>query len=108
MLTYEQTKQRAAERINLCKRGKEMIVNQLNLDIDPEFITNDQLLFGRGLELDSIDSLELVVGMYDEFEVSVTDEDTSVLSTVNSMVDFIMKQDGYGSDENTYSTEEDS
>ena len=38
------------------------IITALNLpDITPEDINNDEALFGEGLGLDSIDSLELVV-----------------------------------------------
>ena len=95
MMDYKEIKQKATERIELCEKVKEMIVYQLNLDIDPKFITDDQLLFGRGLELDSIDSLQLVVGIYDEFEVSVTEENVSAVSTVNSIVDYITQQDNY-------------
>lgn len=82
-------KEYAQEREILCSDIKKMIVEQLDLDIEPEFITDDQPIFGRGLELDSIDALELAVGMFDTFEVTVTDEDTNVFSSVNSIADFI-------------------
>lgn len=88
----EQVLAYATEREKLCYEIKEMMVEQLDLEIEPEFITNDQPIFGRGLELDSIDALELAVGIYDKFEISVTDDDTNIFSSVNTMADYIEKQ----------------
>ena len=40
---------------------KQHIISYLNLDFKPEDIKNDTVLFESELELDSIDSLELIV-----------------------------------------------
>lgn len=80
----------AQKRKEICKKLKEMIVNQLCLDMDPTFLTDDQPLFGRGLELDSIDSLELAVGIFDIFGVTIVDGEVEVFSSVNSMADYVM------------------
>jgi len=40
---------------------KTQIIEELNLEVDPQEITADEPLFGEGLGLDSIDGLELVV-----------------------------------------------
>ena len=74
----------AKEREELCGEVKKMMVDQLDLEMDPDFITNDQPIFGRGLELDSIDALELAVGIFDKFGVSVTDDNTTIFSSVNT------------------------
>lgn len=42
---------------------KGILIDSLMLDIDKDLIMNDQPLFGRGLELDSIDALELSIGI---------------------------------------------
>ncbi|AEY67081.1 phosphopantetheine-binding protein [Clostridium sp. BNL1100] len=83
---------KAEEREKLCREIKSMMVEQLDIEMDPEFITNDQPIFGRGLELDSIDALELAVGIYDRFEISVTDDNTTIFSSVNTMADYIEVQ----------------
>ncbi|EPR12218.1 phosphopantetheine-binding protein [Ruminiclostridium papyrosolvens] len=83
---------KAEEREKLCREIKSMMVEQLDIEMDPEFITNDQPIFGRGLELDSIDALELAVGIYDKFEISVTDDNTTIFSSVNTMADYIEVQ----------------
>lgn len=80
----------AEKRKQLCSDIKGMIVEQLCLDMDPEFITDDQPLFGRGLELDSIDSLELSVGVFNNWQISLSDDDNSAFSSVNALADFIL------------------
>jgi len=79
----------AAWRKQLCSDLKGMVVEQLSLEMAPEFITDDQPLFGRGLELDSIDALELAIGIYDRYQLTLSDGDTSIFSSVNTMADYI-------------------
>ena len=76
---------------NLAPRVKELIVRRLKLEIDPASILDDAPLFGEGLGLDSIDALELVLGLEQEFGIKVEDEEVGVkaFSSVNALVDFI-------------------
>jgi acyl carrier protein len=76
---------------NLAPRVKELIVRRLKLDIDPTAIEDDAPLFGEGLGLDSIDALELVLGLEQEFGIKVEDEEVGVkaFASVNALVDFI-------------------
>lgn len=76
---------------NLAPRVKELIVRRLKLDIDPKSIEDDAPLFGEGLGLDSIDALELVLGLEQEFGIKVEDEEVGVkaFASVNALVDFI-------------------
>ncbi|MDR1550084.1 MAG: phosphopantetheine-binding protein [Hungatella sp.] len=86
----EEILQYALKRKEICLKLKEMVVEKLYLEMEPEFITDDQPLFGRGLELDSIDSLELAVGIYDTFQNKLPDGDANVFSSINSMADYII------------------
>lgn len=76
------------------KEIKKHIISYLNFsDFGPEEIADDMPLFGEsGLELDSIDSLELTVMLEREFEVKLTNitEGRKILADVNSMADFII------------------
>lgn len=55
-------------------RLKRLIVDTLRLEgLAPESIGDDQLLFGEGLGLDSIDALELVVAIERDFAVTIPD-----------------------------------
>jgi acyl carrier protein len=78
-------------RDNLGAQVKDLIVRRLKLDIDPATIQNDAPLFGDGLGLDSIDALELVLGLEQEFGIKVQDEEVGVkaFASVNALCDFI-------------------
>lgn len=82
----------AGPRIELNSQVKELLVDRLALDVQPDRIADDQPLFGRGLELDSIDTLELAMAVEDEFGVLITDDDTSTLLSVNRLVDHIVRE----------------
>ncbi|MGV2910494.1 phosphopantetheine-binding protein [Bacillus safensis] len=89
LLNYEETKEKAKSRRELTDKIKELLVEKLDLEIDPSIITDDQPIFGRGLGLDSIDALELFVVIEDEFGVTVFDDNIEVFSSVNKLADYI-------------------
>ena len=43
--------------------------------------------------MDSIDALELAVGIFSEFSVTVSDGNSAVFSSVNTIADFIMSEE---------------
>jgi len=76
---------------------KEMMIENLMLKVSKEEIGDQTPLFGpEGLGLDSIDALELVVGLEKQFGVSVPNSDAarSALATVDSIHDYILAQRG--------------
>jgi acyl carrier protein len=82
------------ETVQLKQQLKQQIIEFLNLtDITPEAIQDDKPLFGEGLGLDSIDSLELIVLLHREYGIVIKDlkDGRKVLVDVNSMVDYIEK-----------------
>ncbi|HKN46366.1 MAG TPA: phosphopantetheine-binding protein [Candidatus Polarisedimenticolia bacterium] len=71
---------------------KRFIVRRLRLEsIDPESIDSATPLVGGGLDLDSIDLLELVVGLEKEYGIKVADvaEGKRALASVASLADYI-------------------
>jgi acyl carrier protein len=71
---------------------KLQIIESLNLQgMKPEDIDDNAPLFGDGLGLDSIDSLELMVLMERNYGIKIEDarEGRKVLQSVQSMADYI-------------------
>ena len=71
---------------------KRQIIQFLNLtELTPADITDDEPLFGDGLGLDSIDSLELVVLLKREYGINIQDprEGRKILVDVNTMAAYI-------------------
>jgi acyl carrier protein len=81
------TRLRATERIALCSQLRALIVERLDLPVDPDWITDDQPLVGRGLELDSVDTLELMIGVEAEFGTTITDDEIGVFGSVSRLAD---------------------
>lgn len=88
-MTVDELRAKAAERQQTCSQIKKMIVSRLDLPIEPEWITDDQPLFGRGLELDSLDVLELYVAIEAEFGVALYDSDMSVFGSVSRLAEYV-------------------
>jgi acyl carrier protein len=70
---------------------KELLTTGLRLDVPAAEIADDAPIFGEGLGLDSIDALELVLGLEQEFHIKVEDEEVGVkaFASVNALCDFI-------------------
>jgi acyl carrier protein len=68
------------------------MVDQLNLTLSPDDIDPDAPLFGTGLDLDSIDAVELIVLVEKAFSIKFR-EDFNVynIRTINKMADAIIK-----------------
>ncbi|WP_262509820.1 phosphopantetheine-binding protein [Chitinophaga deserti] len=74
---------------------KQQIIEALNLqDTKPEDIDDNAPLFGEGLGLDSIDSLELMVLLERNYKIKVEDprEGRKILQSVQTMAEFIMSK----------------
>jgi acyl carrier protein len=82
-----------AEEKSLKEQIKELIIKRLKLEISPQDIDDASPLFGDGLGLDSIDALELVVGLEQEFGISIPDEDVGkeAFASVNALCTYVQK-----------------
>lgn len=72
---------------------KEHLIKYLNLlDLTPEDIKNNEILFGGDLGLDSIDSVELIVLLDREYGIKIKNptEGRQILVDVNTIVDYII------------------
>lgn len=58
------------------KQVAELIVEALNLDVEPEDIQPEEPLFGEGLGLDSIDALELAMAISKKYGFQLRSDDS--------------------------------
>lgn len=71
---------------------KTQIISQLNLqDTKPEDIGDDQPLFVEGLGLDSIDALELIVLLQQQYKIKLSnaEDGPKVFHSVRTMAEYI-------------------
>ncbi len=74
---------------------KQQIIKQLNLSgKTPEDIGDDDPLFVEGLGLDSIDALELIVLLQQEYDIKLknAEEGQTIFRSVTTMADYILEQ----------------
>jgi acyl carrier protein len=78
---------------SLKEQIKDLIIRRLRLEISPAEIDDTSALFGDGLGLDSIDALELVVGLEQEFGISIPDEDVGkeAFASVEALCSYVEK-----------------
>ncbi len=78
--------------MTLNEKLKTIIIEELNLeDVRAEDIEDDAPLFGEGLELDSLDAVELVVQVQKHFGVEIKDMEEGRLAfqSINALRHFI-------------------
>lgn len=77
---------------NLISDLKKQIIAQLNLqDVKPEDISDDQPLFVEGLGLDSIDALELIVLLQQNYKIKLSnaEDGPKVFRSVRTLAEYI-------------------
>lgn len=87
---------------NLQTEIKECIIERLNLDVNAEDIDNDAPIFngedGEAVEgslaLDSVDALEIVVALNNQYGIEITDNDMMIFQSVNTIADFVEEKRG--------------
>jgi len=76
-------------------RLKQILVERLKLERSAESIGDDEALFGPdGLGLDSIDALELVLGVEQELGVQIGNEEvaTEALASIDQLAGFLREK----------------
>lgn len=65
---------------------KDVIVDKLGVDADK---VNPEARFVEDLGADSLETVELIMGLEDKFGVTISDEDAENIRTVQAAVDYI-------------------
>lgn len=77
-----------------CDRIKRLVVESLRLDgLSPQEIGDEQPLFEGGLGLDSIDALELLVGLERTFHIKIPTSEAGpkTFASVSTLADLVEK-----------------
>ena len=68
------------------QKVKDIIINELG--VDAEKVT-PEASFVEDLGADSLDTVELVMALEEEFEIEIPDEDAEKITTVHQAIDYI-------------------
>lgn len=71
---------------SIAERVKQIVAEQLGVEEDQ--VTNEAS-FMEDLGADSLDTVELVMALEEEFDIEIPDEDAEKIQTVQDAVDYI-------------------
>lgn len=76
----------AASREEIFERVKQVLVEQLGVD---EGEITEEASFQEDLDADSLDLVELIMELEDQFGVKISDDDAQKIQTVGQAVDYV-------------------
>lgn len=79
---------------NINSRIRKVLFEKMLSEIDPEEIQDDTPLIELGVGVDSVATLELLVALESEFQVSIDEEDINqnLLENIDSIAEYIAKR----------------
>ena len=85
-------KTRLDARREICAKLKSKLVENLDIPYKPDDLSDDISLLGSGLGLDSLDILEIVLCVENNFSVKMPEDSAPALRSLNTLVDYIIQQ----------------
>ena len=76
----------AATREEVFERVKEVLTEQLGVD---ENDVTEEASFQEDLDADSLDLVELIMELEDQFRIKISDDDAQKIQTVGQAVDYV-------------------
>jgi aminomethyltransferase len=92
-VALDSARAQARRRQQLCEQVRELVVSRLELPVPADWISDDQPLFGRGLELDSLDALELSLGVDAEYGIPSYEDAAPMFGSVAAFVEHLLSRE---------------
>lgn len=86
------TEENLAQRREVAEKLKARLIESLDIPYEPADLRDDISLIGSGLGLDSLDILEVVLCVENNFGVKIPELSVHILRSFNTVVDFIMAE----------------
>lgn len=92
----EELKAKIEERSRVLNVIKQDLISRLDLPYELDDLHEDVSLLGSGLGLDSLDSLEVILGIENSFGIKIPEDNIDILRSINTITDFILAQTAGG------------
>ena len=76
------------------EKVKKVVVDQLSVD---EALVTPEASFTADLGADSLDTVELVMALEEEFDIEIPDEEAEKITTVQSAIDYVQNNQSFSS-----------
>gem|GEM_PF-757544 len=74
--------------VNMFKKIKAIVVEQLGV-IDPSEVTLESAF--DSMDIDSIDAVDIIMAIEDEFEISIPDEEAEAFNSIQDIINYLKK-----------------
>jgi len=74
--------------VNMFKKIKAIVVEQLGV-IDPSEVTLESAF--DSMDIDSIDAVDIIMAIEDEFEISIPDEEAESFNSIQDIINYLKK-----------------
>ena len=88
----EQLKAKIEQRARVLSVIKNDLISRLDLPYEPDDLHEDVSLLGSGLGLDSLDALEVILGIENAFGIKIPEDNIEILRSINTVTDYVLAE----------------